>query len=137
MLRHYPVVIHKDKDSDYGICVPDLPGCFSAGSSVTEALAQIKEAIECHLEGLLLDDEEMPAPTADYSALTDNPEYAGGIWHLVEIDLSKLDTRTRRINITIPERLLTQVDRFVKDHRLGSRSGFLAQAAETFIEHHR
>lgn len=29
----YLVVIHKDKDSDYGVTVPDLPGCFSAGDS--------------------------------------------------------------------------------------------------------
>ncbi|MCP4151812.1 MAG: hypothetical protein GY757_28975, partial [bacterium] len=26
---NYPVVIHKDKESDYGVTVPDLPGCFS------------------------------------------------------------------------------------------------------------
>lgn len=26
----YPIFIHKDKDSDYGVIVPDLPGCFSA-----------------------------------------------------------------------------------------------------------
>jgi hypothetical protein len=28
---NYPVVIHKDKDSDYGVTVPDLSGCFTAG----------------------------------------------------------------------------------------------------------
>ncbi|MDW8232800.1 MAG: type II toxin-antitoxin system HicB family antitoxin, partial [Roseiflexaceae bacterium] len=27
----YPVVVHKDPESDYGVTVPDLPGCFSAG----------------------------------------------------------------------------------------------------------
>lgn len=26
----YPVVIHKDENSDYGVTFPDLPGCFSA-----------------------------------------------------------------------------------------------------------
>jgi len=35
--------------------VPDLPGCFSAGATFDEALTEAVEAIECHLEGLLLD----------------------------------------------------------------------------------
>jgi len=48
----YPVVIHKDQDSDYGVTVPDLPGCFSAGSTVDEAIDNAVEAIECHVEGL-------------------------------------------------------------------------------------
>jgi predicted RNase H-like HicB family nuclease len=36
----YPVVIHKDLDSDYGVTVPDLPGCFSAGTTLDEALEE-------------------------------------------------------------------------------------------------
>ena len=76
-------------------------------------------------------------PTQDYTQLTKKAEYKDGIWHLVEIDLNKLDTKTRRVNITIPERLLTRVDRYVKEHRFDSRSGFLVQAAETFISQHQ
>ena len=49
----YPVVIHKDKSSDYGVTVPDLPGCFSAGETMEDAMTNVVEAIECHLEGLL------------------------------------------------------------------------------------
>ena len=58
----YPVVIHKDPESDYGVTVPDLPGCFSAGETLDEALQEVVEAIECHLEGLLLDGESVPTP---------------------------------------------------------------------------
>ncbi len=56
MAMQYPVVIHKDPDSEYGVSVPDLPGCFSAGATFDAALAEAVEAIECHLEGLLLDE---------------------------------------------------------------------------------
>jgi len=45
----FPVVIHKDPDSDYGVTVPDLAGCFSAGSTVDEAFANAVEAAECHI----------------------------------------------------------------------------------------
>ena len=53
----YPIFIHKDKDSDYGVIVPDLEGCYSAGSSIEEAIENSHEAFECHLEGLLQDND--------------------------------------------------------------------------------
>jgi predicted RNase H-like HicB family nuclease len=34
----YPIVIHKDSGSDYGVTFPDIPGCFSAGSTIEEAI---------------------------------------------------------------------------------------------------
>jgi predicted RNase H-like HicB family nuclease len=40
----FSVAIHKDKDSDYGVIFPDLPGCFSAGDTIEEALANAQEA---------------------------------------------------------------------------------------------
>ncbi|MCF6270740.1 MAG: type II toxin-antitoxin system HicB family antitoxin [Melioribacteraceae bacterium] len=30
----FPIIIHKDPESDYGVTVPDLPGCYSAGSTL-------------------------------------------------------------------------------------------------------
>jgi len=42
--------------------VPDLPGCVATGSSLREADAQIREAIEFHLEGLRADN--LPIPPA-------------------------------------------------------------------------
>ena len=41
----YPIVIQKDTDSDYGVIVPDIPGCYSAGSTYDEALRNASEAI--------------------------------------------------------------------------------------------
>ncbi len=70
MLTYYPVVIHKDKDSDFGVTVPDLPGCFSAGVSVEDALKEAREAIECHLEGLLLDGEPLLRPSGSGSGIS-------------------------------------------------------------------
>lgn len=61
---HYPVVIHKDHDSDFRVMVPCVPGCYSACSSYDEALNNAIEAVECHLEGLLLDNEILPVGSA-------------------------------------------------------------------------
>ncbi len=60
----YPAVIHKDENTDFGVMVPDIPGCYSAGETYDEALNNAREAIECHLEGLLLDSLVLPVATA-------------------------------------------------------------------------
>jgi predicted RNase H-like HicB family nuclease len=77
----YPVIVHKDPKSDYGVTVPDLPGCSSAGETMDEALQEAVEAIEAHLDGLLLDGESVPTPqTVEHHQ--NNPDYAGGVWAL-------------------------------------------------------
>ena len=53
----YPVLIHKESSSDFGVTVPDLPGCYSAGTTMEEALESAQEAILTHVEGLLMDQE--------------------------------------------------------------------------------
>jgi predicted RNase H-like HicB family nuclease len=127
----YPVVIHKDRDSDYGVTVPDLPGCFSAGETADEALSNVIEAIECHIEGFLIDEESIPEglPIEYYRA---KREFASGIWALVDVDLSKLSGKAKRVNITLPERILMQIDSFAS--RTGeTRSGLLAHAALEYV----
>jgi predicted RNase H-like HicB family nuclease len=82
----FNIVIHKDPESDYGVTVPDLPGCFSAGSSVDEALNMAKEAIELHLQGMQRDGETIPSaiPVERHRR---NPLYQDGMWAVVEVDV--------------------------------------------------
>lgn len=44
------VVIHEAEEGGYWAEVPALPGCFSEGDTMEEMLANIREAIECHLD---------------------------------------------------------------------------------------
>ena len=123
----FAVVIHKDEGSEYGVTVPDLAGCFSAGATVEEALANAEEAILCHLEGMLLDSEDWPKHQA-IEAHKGDPGYANGTWALVSIDPAKVEGKAKRVNITIPERLLNRID--IAARAQGeSRSGFLVHAA--------
>jgi predicted RNase H-like HicB family nuclease len=84
----FPIAIHKDPNSDHAVTVPDLPGCFSAGSTFAEALSMAKEAIELHLEGMLDDGEEVPTPIIDIDAFRSNPDFADAIWAIVSVDLN-------------------------------------------------
>ena len=57
----YTVILHWDDEySGYWIEVPALPGCVSQGKNKEEALANIKEAIQLHLECLKEDGESIP-----------------------------------------------------------------------------
>ncbi len=134
----YPIVIHKDSDSDYGVTVPDIPGCFSAGSTVEEAMEMAKEAIECHIEGLLMDNDPIPLLHQKGTLIEihqKNSAYNNGIWAMIEVDLSKLSVKSKRVNITVPESLLNTVDQYAKKHG-ETRSGLLAQAVTEYMSVH-
>jgi predicted RNase H-like HicB family nuclease len=128
---NYPIVIHKDKKSDYGVTVPDLPGCFSAGATVDESLAMAKEAIELHLEGLIDGGQTVPQPSTIDQHLADT-DYAGGTWAVVSIDPEALRVNAKRLSITMPQRILDAADRFARA-RGYTRSGLLVQAVTAFI----
>jgi len=132
----YPVVIHKDEHSDFGVSIPDISGCYSAGSTYDEALTNAIEAIECHLEGLLIDNESVPVGTAIDHWINEE-EFQGGVWAFVDIDLSQISGKAKRINITMPERVLSLIDLYAKNHAIKNRSSFLADAALSYMESHK
>ncbi len=86
MKRCYPIVLHKDPESDFGVTVPDFPGCFSAGSTVEEALEMSREAILGHAEVMRDFGQNVPNPTPIHQLLG-NPDFADGIWAIVSVDL--------------------------------------------------
>ena len=59
----YAVVIEKAQ-SNYSAYVPDLPGCVATGATVAEVEAQIREAIEFHIDGMRQDGEPIPQPSS-------------------------------------------------------------------------
>ncbi len=123
----FPVVLHTDDGVRFGVTVPDLAGCFSAGDTFDEALDSVVEAIDLHLEGIVEGGGDVPAsrPITEHRA---NPDFADGVWAAVEVDVSRFDGRAEKINITLPRRLLAKIDDYARTHG-ATRSGFLAEAA--------
>jgi predicted RNase H-like HicB family nuclease len=56
----YRVLIEQDEDGYFVAQVPALPGCISQGSTRTEALANVQDAITGYLESLRKHDEPVP-----------------------------------------------------------------------------
>ncbi|MGB9793393.1 MAG: type II toxin-antitoxin system HicB family antitoxin, partial [Thermacetogeniaceae bacterium] len=53
MLYRYKVILEWDEEGQgYVVSVPALPGCFTQGDTVEQALERAKEAIVGHLEAL-------------------------------------------------------------------------------------
>lgn len=127
----FPVYIFKEKGTGYGVVVPGLPGCFSYGRTMEEALVNTHEAIELHLEGIVEDGHDIPEQESVESYLREIK--AGGVAAVVNIDTSAYEKKqSERVNVTFPKALLSKIDK--ASERLGTtRSGFLQKAAKSFM----
>jgi predicted RNase H-like HicB family nuclease len=63
MHYRYAVVIERGEDN-YGVYVPDLPGCVSVGDTIEEAESNIREAIAGHLELMREAGQAIPLPSS-------------------------------------------------------------------------
>ncbi|WP_343551271.1 type II toxin-antitoxin system HicB family antitoxin [Pantoea sp.] len=126
----YPIAIEAGDDtSAFGVTVPDLPGCFSAGETLEEAVKNAKEAITGHLELMVELGHDIPA-VSELKSLMKEPDYVGYVWVLVDVDVTRIFGGSEKINVTLPKLLIDRIDRCVATHpEFKTRSGFLAQVA--------
>lgn len=124
-MRSYIALIRKDAASDFGVSFPDLPGCVTAGATLDEARTMAEEALALHLDGLAADGEAAPDPST-LDEIMAEPTHRDGVAILV--DRPATSARSVRVNITLPEDVLEQIDRHAAAEGL-SRSCFLARAA--------
>jgi len=123
----YPAIIDKDADSDFGVTFPDLPGCVSAGQTVTEAIAQAEEALALHLDGMAEDGLAIPEPSpAD--TIEDDPEVNRVALVMVPV---QRPGSFHNVNITLEEGLLARIDKAAGPR---GRSAFLARAASKALK---
>ena len=126
-----PVYIHKDPETCFGVTIPDIPGCFTAGDTFEEALANVQEAIELWVEA----GEGFPEEISAIDTHLDNPVYTDGFWALAELDTSFLNEKYLRINITMRESDRNKIDHAARAQNK-ARSAFLVDAAMEYIRNH-
>lgn len=75
-IQYYAVIIEPPKNDNeaWGVTVPDLEGCFSAGDTYQEAVENAEEAIKGYIELLIDDNEEIPDNNASVQYLSGKPE---------------------------------------------------------------
>ena len=102
-------LLHKDRNSDFGVSFPDLPAWITAGHSLEQARGMAEEG------------ERVPAPSG-LDRVMDDPENRGAVVFLV--DAPAAGHKSVRVDITLPETLLQAIDR-----ASSNRSRFAADAA--------
>lgn len=78
-MRHFLAIL-EDSGSDraVGVWFPDVPGCFSSGDTIEEAMLNAREALASHIEILRAERMPVPSPRA-IEALRSDPEFAADI----------------------------------------------------------
>ncbi|MBW1782978.1 MAG: type II toxin-antitoxin system HicB family antitoxin [Deltaproteobacteria bacterium] len=130
-MANYIAIVHKDPKSDFGVSFPDFPGCITAGKNIDEAKDMAQEALTLHIQGMIEEGEKLPVPSKLEEIMAD-PDFADAMAYLV-VDVPDAKPRTVRVNITVPEMTLKQIDAAAKKRGM-SRSSFLVHAAQNAIQ---
>jgi predicted RNase H-like HicB family nuclease len=125
---YYPALVDKDAESDFGVSFPDFPGCVSAGESLEEALLGAQEALAGHIALMLADNDTLPKPSS-LETVAAEKELSTVAVTVVPV---LLPGRARRVNVTLDEALLEEIDAISNN-----RSGFLAEAARAELARRR
>jgi predicted RNase H-like HicB family nuclease len=125
---YYPALIDKDAESDFGVSFPDFPGCVSAGETLEESLMGAQEALSGHVALMIADGDALPKPTSLEEVAAEKESSTVAITLVPVV----LPGRARRVNVTLDEALLEEIDQISNN-----RSGFLAEAARAELARRR
>lgn len=97
MLFVYPAIFHKEKE-EFWVEFPNLEGCHTYGSSISETMEAAQEALASYLLTLLEQNKPLATPS-DMSAL----HVKDGFSSLVSCDINQYkDTKAVKKTLTIP-----------------------------------
>lgn len=113
-------------DEGFSVFFPDVPGCVSAGATLTEAMLNADAALAAHIQLLVQYREELPTASEEVQVDNDIEVVAR---FLARVDLPG---RAVRLNITLDEGLVASIDRIASN-----RSGFIAEAAREALSRRR
>lgn len=122
----YPIAIETgDEATAFGVVVPDLPGCFSAGDTLDAAMAGAEEAAAAWIDATLDAGGAIPPPSS-LDAVRELPRYRGWTFGVLTVDPTWLDDTVERLNISLPRRVLRRLDAQARAAG-ASRSGYIAR----------
>lgn len=124
------------KQGSYGVVVPDLPGCTSAGKTIDQAYRNAIEAVRLWIEDAEASGERLPR-RRKLEELRKDPDVAAALGEgaaVVLVPVLRDSGRSVRANLSLDAGLLEAIDEAADAHGL-TRSAFIASAAREKIEH--
>ncbi|WP_213990825.1 type II toxin-antitoxin system HicB family antitoxin [Sodalis sp. dw_96] len=131
----YPIFIFKT-DHGFDGYFPGIEGCFFASDTLAGVSRDAEEAFAVHMEALIEEGYPLPAPPKDAQCYLGDARLAeeSGILGFVDIDPAKYERKAVKFNLTMPQNLLTAIDRYITTSRhYKSRSQFLSELAREKI----
>lgn len=103
----YPIaIVHQN--NQYFVTIPDIPSLQVIGDSVADVVADTRLTVIKHLQTLIQTDQPLPE-ASPVSVFLEKPEFAGCIWAIVGIELSRILGDSIEINLQLPARLYTKI----------------------------
>ncbi|WMJ69668.1 type II toxin-antitoxin system HicB family antitoxin [Stenotrophomonas sp. 24(2023)] len=125
----YPALIEPgDESTAWGVVVPDLPGCFSAGDTLDEAIEAAEQAVLGWMDAALDAGRAIPRPSSPQQVAADAGREGNWILAYIYVDPAALDDTLERVNISLPRRILARLDAQAKAAG-ESRSSYIAHLA--------
>lgn len=110
MIYIFTATIHEE-DGTFYAAVPDVPGCITTGSSLSDSIDQITDALAGCLCVMEDEEEPIPAPSNQNALLTETGDFCT----LVRVDTiayrALTDTKAVRKNVSIPAWMATRADK--------------------------
>lgn len=128
----YPVLVLRNNDNNnYLFSIVDLPGCQVKAATMDEGFLLLNTAMISHLNILVEYGEKVPpAKTIEEHMLLSTA--TSPIWAMLDFDIVPYMGKSHKINVTLPELLIKQIDdRVAKSSNYKTRSGFIAIACLT------
>ncbi|WP_286232440.1 type II toxin-antitoxin system HicB family antitoxin [Thalassotalea sediminis] len=126
---NYPAKIqYRTEHQNWLLTLPDLKGCDVVGVSINSVLKDAEQAIADHLAILAEYGEKIPTASAIENFINMAPSI-NVVWAVIDFDITPYLGKSHKINVTLPELLIKQIDdRVSKNEKYKTRSGFIATA---------
>jgi len=123
IIKKYIAIITKE-NKQYGVVFPDFPGCITVADDLDEAEKLAQEVLQFHVDGMLKDNEDLPK-----AKILDEIKKKYKTAKIFIVVAIKIKTKVARINISIDEKLLRKLDKFLLNSNQ-TRSSFFAKSIE-------
>lgn len=121
----YPLYVHRNGEPRYRGSFPDFPGADAYGNSFEELERNAQERVRQVYDR---SEHVIPVPTGDTSALQAlDMDDGEGLWLFVDIDLARVMSRAVRIQFSLRESVLLEIDAAAQQRHI-TRSAFIALA---------
>jgi predicted RNase H-like HicB family nuclease len=114
-MRYYVALIHKDKDSTFGVSFPDFPGCVTGGETIEEAIERAADILAAHVAGMREDGDPMPEPRSVEHIRKGRDEWVDFTDAMVAmVPLLDRTGKPKAVNVSLDTGFLQSVDRYAE-----------------------